>query len=296
MLRARVRITGINVMAMDFAQPPAAGASMLDEAEQALNATHGQLAGLLPRYGLRLHSQQIWQRLGVTVMIGQNDVRGERFTIADAGGLTSFAKHTHLGRVSIWSLNRDSQCGSSFPENGLMSATCSGTAQTRLGFSHLLSRLTGVASDTARGANGDLLPPRPDTKPADAPYPAWSAAASYPLGYKVVENGQIYQAKWFNTGQDPAAQVQYAWQTPWELLGPVLPGDHAPVLRVPAGTYPAWSISARYHAGDKVLYHRLPYQAKWVNQGVSPGGQAADPAGSPWRPLLRIPGEPTAAG
>jgi chitinase len=292
MLRARVPITGINVMAMDFARPPAPGASMLQEVQNALTVTHTQLAGLLPRYGLHLLPQQIWQRLGVTVMIGQNNIRGERFTIADAQGLTAFADRNHLGRVSEWSLNRDSQCGSSFPETGLISNTCSGTAQSGLGFARAFSRLQGSALATSQGVNGNVLPPRADANPADAPYPQWSPTASYPLGYKVVENGQIFQAKWFNSGQDPAAQVQYAWQTPWELLGPVLPGDHAPVLRVPSGTYPDWVIGSQYHAGDKVLYQGLPYQAKWVNQGVSPGGQASDPAGSPWRPLFRIPGEP----
>jgi cellulose synthase/poly-beta-1,6-N-acetylglucosamine synthase-like glycosyltransferase/chitodextrinase len=293
MLRARVQITGINVMAMDFTQPPAPGSRMLAQVEHALTATHAQLADLLPRYGLHLQPQQIWQRLGVTVMIGQNNIRGERFTIADAQGLARFADRSHLGRVSEWSLNRDSQCGSSFPETGLISGTCSGTAQQALGFARVFGRLAGQASATSQSANGNVLPPLPDTSPADAPYPAWSPVAAYPLGYKVTENGEIYQAKWYNTGQDPAAQVQYAWQTPWELLGPVLPGDHAPVLRLPAGTYPAWSVTTHYRAGARVLYHGLPYQAKWVNQGVSPASQAADPAGSPWRPLFRIPGEPT---
>ena len=92
----------------------------------------------------------------------------------------------------------------------------------------------------------------------------------YPLGYKVVENGEIYQAKWYNTGDDPQAQVQYSWQSPWELLGPVVPGEgHAPVIVSAAGSYPAWS-QGRVPAGGKVLYQGLPYQAKWSNQGVSP--------------------------
>ena len=109
----------------------------------------------------------------------------------------------------------------------------------------------------------------------------------------MVEDGEIYQAKWYNSGDDPSAQVQYSWQTPWELLGPVLPGDHGPVIpKLPAGTYPAWSLGTEYQAGDKVLYDGLPYQAKWSNQGVSPGAEAADPSGSPWRPLVQIPGEP----
>ena len=60
-------------------------------AENALNATAGQLADLYPEYGIQLRSQQIWQRLGATVMIGQNDIQGENFTVADAQSLAGFA-------------------------------------------------------------------------------------------------------------------------------------------------------------------------------------------------------------
>ena len=202
-------------------------------------------------------------------MIGQNNIEGENFTTANAQGLASFAASSHLGRISMWSLNRDSQCGSSFPENGLLSKTCSGTAQSDLEFSQVFGQFEGGVSVTSSA--GDVQPAVPDTNPADAPYPAWSADADYPLAYKVVEDGEIYQAKWYNTGDDPAAQVQYAWQTPWELIGPVLPGDHARAMSAEGGcTYPAWSISSQYQADDKVLYDGLPYAAKWNNQGVSP--------------------------
>ena len=191
----------------------------------------------------------------------------------------------------MWSLNRDSQCGSSFPENGLLSNTCSGTAQSDLEFSQIFGQLQGVTAVSSSA--GNVQPAVANTNPADAPYPQWSATGDYPLGYKVTENGLTYQAKWFNTGDDPQAQVQYSWQTPWELLGPVLPGDHAPVIARPSvGTYPAWSISTSYQAGDKVLYQSLPYESKWDNQGVSPQGALADPADSPWKALYRIPGEP----
>jgi cellulose synthase/poly-beta-1,6-N-acetylglucosamine synthase-like glycosyltransferase len=291
MLHDHVSITGINVMTMDFTQPPASGSSMLTLVQDALNATHAQLADLFPRYGIHLRSQQIWQRLGATVMIGQNDVQGENFTVPDAQGLTSFARATHLGRISMWSLNRDSQCGSSFPENDLLSNTCSGTAQSALQFSQIFGQLQGVTAVTATA--GNVQPAAANTNPADAPYPQWSAVADYPLGYKVTEDGEIYQAKWYNSGDDPQAQVQDAWQTPWELLGPVLPGDHAPVIhKPPAGTYSAWSITAQYKDGDKVLYEGLPYESKWDNQGVSPQTAISDPSGSPWKPLYKFPGEP----
>jgi len=143
MLRDHVSITGINVMTMDFDPAPAAGSTMLQSVRAALNATHAQLTDLFPRYGIRLRPQQIWQRLGATVMIGQNNIAGENFTVPDARGLVRFATATHLGRISMWSLNRDSQCGSSFPESGLFSNTCSGTAQSNLEFSRVFGQLQG---------------------------------------------------------------------------------------------------------------------------------------------------------
>ena len=269
MLRNHVNIAGVNVMTMDFSPVPATGTTMAQSAEAALDATVGQLATLYPEYGIHLRSQQIWQRVGATVMIGENDISGENFTVGDAQALVAFASRNHLGRVSMWSINRDSQCGSSFPETGLLSDTCSGTAQSDLQFSQIFGQLQGGAAVSASA--GKVQPAVANTNPADAPYPQWSATAQYPLGYKVAEDGEIYQAKWYNSGDDPAAQVQYAYQTPWELLGPVLPGEHgADIPTVPAGTYPAWSIGTQYAAGDKVLYQGLPYQAKWSNQGVSP--------------------------
>ena len=292
MLRNHVSLAGVNIMTMDFAAPPGTGSTMAKLAEKALTATAGQLATLYPEYGIQLRSQQIWQRMGATVMIGQNDIHGENFTVSDAQSLAGFAGKNHLGRVSMWSVNRDSQCGSSFAEIGMLSTTCSGTAQSGLQFSQVFGQLQGSAA--ASPSTGEVKPAVADTNPADAPYPLWSASASYPLGYKVVENGQIYQAKWYNSGDDPSAQVQDSWQTPWELLGPVLPGDHAPVIpTLPAGTYPAWSVGAQYQAGDHVLFQGLPYQAKWSNQGVSPAASATDPSGSPWKALYSVPGEPS---
>ena len=294
MLRERVSITGVNVMTMDFSSPPGTGSTMGRLAEAALNATEGQLATLYPQYGIHLRAQQIWQRVGATVMIGQNDKQGQNFTVSDARTLVSFAGKNHLGRISLWSINRDSQCGSTFSETGMLSTTCSGTAQSGLQFSQTFGQFQGAAVNTS-GA-GNVQPAVADTNPADAPYPLWSASASYPLGYKVVEDGQIYQAKWYNSGNDPSAQVQSSWQTPWELLGPVVPGDAASAIpTLAAGTYPAWSVDTQYQQGDKVLYQGLPYQAKWINQGVSPAAQSTDPSGSAWKALYSIPGEPSGA-
>jgi cellulose synthase/poly-beta-1,6-N-acetylglucosamine synthase-like glycosyltransferase/chitodextrinase len=291
MLSNHASIAGLNVMAMDFSAPPGAGSTMARLATEALNATYRQLASLYPQYGIRLSSRQIWQRLGATVMIGQNDTQGENFTVSDARALVSFATGNHLGRISMWSINRDTQCGTSFPETGLLSNTCSGTAQSSLQFAQIFGQLQGSAVVSASA--GKVEPALADTNPADAPYPQWSATADYPLGYKVVEAGEIYQAKWYNSGDDPSAQVQSSWQTPWELIGPVVPGHGLSIAKLPAGTYPAWSLGIQYQAGQKVLFNGLPYQAKWSDQGVSPATQSTDASGSPWKALYSIPGEPS---
>jgi cellulose synthase/poly-beta-1,6-N-acetylglucosamine synthase-like glycosyltransferase/chitodextrinase len=294
MLADRVSITGINVMTMDFSKSPAAGASMLPEVESALNSVHTQLTSMYPRYGIKLRSEQIWQRMGATVMIGQNDIQGQVFTTANAQGLVNFANGNHLGRVSMWSLNRDTQCGTPFAVTGVLSNTCSGTAEASMGFASIFGQLQGTS--TATVADGDVQPVAANTNPADAPYPQWSGTENYPLGYRVVADGEIYQAKWYNTGDDPQAQVQYGYQTPWELLGPVLPGDHAPhIVLPPAGTYPNWAIGVLYQANAKVLFDGLPYEAKWSNQGIAPEPDEGNQSSSPWDPLYKIPGEPTSA-
>ena len=55
------------------------------------------------------------------------------------------ARQIGLGRVSMWSLNRDSKCGASFPEIGLISNTCSGTAESGLQFTDIFDKLPGQA-------------------------------------------------------------------------------------------------------------------------------------------------------
>ncbi len=86
MLANRVAIAGINLMTMDYANPPVAGQTMLGLTENALYASHTQMLKLLVRFGEQPRSAQVWQQLGATAMIGQNDVRGENFTDPRRGG------------------------------------------------------------------------------------------------------------------------------------------------------------------------------------------------------------------
>ncbi len=300
MLKAGVELSGVNVMAMDFRTVPSGPNGMYPAIESALNATHRQLTDLF-RGTAQTSSAQIWNRIGATVMIGQNDVDGQIVTTDDAKRVASFASAQHLGRVSMWSLNRDSQCGTQFARIGVHSNTCSGTSQSRLEFSQILGALTGTAPvndpvaapspAASRGPDGGVV-----DDPAHAPFPIWNPAASYPIGYKVVRQGYVYQAKWYNTGVDPAAQSDVSG-SPWQVVGPVLPTDHPPVIpTLAAGTYPSWNALLAYKTGDKVLRNGLPYQAKYFTEGDDPAAVLTNPAGSPWKALYTIPGEPVPAG
>ena len=81
--------------------------------------------------------------------------------------------------------------------------------------------------------------------------------------------------------------VANAGDSPWALVGPVLPGDTpAPLPTLPAGTYPEWEPTQAYAAGARVQVELVPYEAKWWSKGQAPGENVA--GGSPW--LVVTPG------
>lgn len=299
MLDAGVDLAGVNVMAMDFGVASAAS-DMRAAILSSLDATRSQLAAVFGRAGARLNSEHLWRKLGVTVMIGQNDVPAERVSVADARAVADFAAEHGMGRASTWSLNRDRQCGVTFRVVGTLSNTCSGVAQKPLAFTKAFERvLHGDARATASAVTTADLQPEATTArtddPAKSPYPIWQPEQAYREGWKVVWHQAVYVAKWYSQGQTPDAPNVTAEQSPWRLVGPVLRTDRAPrIPQLPSGTHPRWSAGGVYRAGDKVLYEGLPYQAKWYTQGDVPGAVEDDGAPSPWKPLYRIPGEPSA--
>jgi len=276
---------GINAMAMDFGQSETSmGHSVLTVA----TAAEAQVANLYQHYGV---TSSLPERFGVTVMIGENDSAGENLSVAAATQVATVAAARHWGRVSMWSLNRDAQCGSAFAEVGVLSNACSGAVESPMGFSKALAVLTGRDGVGAMATTSGIAL-APSNSPG--PYPQWQPSVTYPANYKVVREGEIYDAKWYTQGQDPATVVQYQSETPWQLIGPVLAGSHPPTTTtLPTGTYRTWSPSSTYTAGQRVLFGGLPYQAKWYNVAQSPAAEATNPTGSPWQALFTLPGEPS---
>lgn len=329
MLDGGVKLSGVNLMTMYFSPSPGDGAPMLAAVESALRSSHSQLAQIFAAHGIGLSSSGVWAHMGATVQIGQAGIPDQAFSVADAKGLVGFANTVGLGRISDWSINQDFPCGSaSHPSVGGYSNYCSGVVQSPLAFDKAFSALGGTATSTplvgakitspttpgtstttgattttttvpatTTGATTTTTPPptttTTTTAAATGSYAPWSASVAYPAGRTVSLGGTIYRAKWWNRGQRPNAAVAHPWDTPWQQIGTVPPGAPATTTATLApGTYPLWSPSRTYVAGDRVLFAGRPYQAKWWDRGSSPSAEASHPYSSPWKPLFAVPGSP----
>ena len=286
-LDSGVDLAGVNLMTMDYGDVPA-GVTMGTAAVSALDATHAQLAALYRQQGRQLSAVDVWQRMGATVMLGQNDIAGEVFTLDDAATLQAFASQHKLGRVAMWSLNRDRACGDNYPDVTIVSDACSGVTQAAGDFAAGLAGIdaNGVAPtdlpaprDTSRPTANPTVVPSDD--PSTSPYPIWDQQAVYLQGDRVVWHHNVFEAKWWTSGDMPDDPLQK--ETPWTLLGPVLPCERPePTPTLPSGTFPDWRIGQIYHQGDRVLFENIAYEAQWWTQGDRPGVPGTADAPSPW--------------
>jgi chitinase len=294
MLAAHVTLAGVNAMAMDYGLDEHASGAMLRLVEASLTATQAQVLSLWRSAGLAGSQAAAWGHVGATVMLGVNESPDEQFTTDDAQSLAHFVSSHGIPRVSAWSLNRDAACGGAFAQTGIVSNTCSGVLQKPLQFTKIFGNLRGTRianAETAAAPTQAATGPVDD--PATSPYPIWRSTAAYGTGYKVVWQHEIYQASWWTQGTAPDAGASSSG--PWQPIGPVPAGSHAPRLELLVhGAFPQWSPTAVYRQGDRVTYEGLPYQARWYTEGDQPlANLPADP-GAPWQPLFKAPGEPTA--
>lgn len=139
MLDAGVDVAGVNAMTMNYGQSRASGDSMIHASLSALTSAHGQLKALYRSVGMSLSEAGTWKKLGATPMIGQNEMPGEVFGLAAAEQLNAFALARGLGRVSMWSLNRDKTCPVDHLDVSMANHACSGIGQGERSFADILS-------------------------------------------------------------------------------------------------------------------------------------------------------------
>lgn len=133
-LAAGVDIAGVNIMAMDYGDSaaPEPDGRMGAYAIQAAESLHAQLGALYAARGIGVSEAGLWRKVGVTPMIGLNDVVTETFTLSDAAELRAFAEDKGFGLLSMWSANRDKECpGGAQP---WVSISCSSILQEDFAF------------------------------------------------------------------------------------------------------------------------------------------------------------------
>ncbi|EFL25884.1 chitinase domain protein [Streptomyces himastatinicus ATCC 53653] len=129
-----VKVSAVNIMAMDYGS--SFDGDMGRYAIDAATATQKQL-----KRALGLGDAAAWKTVGVTPMIGVNDVKNEIFTVDDATELVRFARAKGLGKLSMWSATRDKQCAGG--TQATASAICSSVEQGALAFTKALGGYRG---------------------------------------------------------------------------------------------------------------------------------------------------------
>lgn len=117
-----VVLDGVNIMAMNFGEwaAPTTGPNAQTMGFYAIGSArgaHDELVSLYAEFGHEFG----WSQLGVTPMIGVNDITTQVFGVEDAVMLEEFARVHGLGMLSMWSIARDNPGGI-----GQATATASG--------------------------------------------------------------------------------------------------------------------------------------------------------------------------
>lgn len=124
-------VSTVNLMAMDYG--PSYTGDMGGYATKAATAAQPQVKKAL---GLK-DGATAWHTLGITPMIGVNDVQGETFTAQDAAQVRKFAEQKGIGSLSLWSATRDKACPGGAKDQA--DPTCSGVQQDPYAFTKALS-------------------------------------------------------------------------------------------------------------------------------------------------------------
>jgi chitinase len=124
-------IRTVNAMTMDFGN--ADGQSESSVADQTAAAVHSQV-----------NSIDSTIKIGMTPMIGQNDVKAEVFSESDAKTVLSFANaNSYIDHLAFWSSDRDNGSGG---KNSTASDTYSGIVQNTWDFTNIFKPFTSGSS------------------------------------------------------------------------------------------------------------------------------------------------------
>jgi chitinase len=115
-------------MTMDYGAFFSAGRRMGD---LAVSAATDEIPQLQRIFGVSADAAAAM--VGITPMLGINDVTSEVFGLDDARTVVAFAKQRKIGLLSFWAINRDQQCAV------VQIANCSGVNSANFQFNDIFS-------------------------------------------------------------------------------------------------------------------------------------------------------------
>lgn len=188
-----VRVDVVNVMAMDYGSwaAPNPDGKMGDYAIETAKNTYEQCQ----KIGLNT-------KIGVTPMIGRNDVATEVFYPKDAEKLVSWSISTSwVKMLSMWSSTRDNGSGGALP---YASPTCSSLVQSEFEFTNKFKSFTSSSNPTPSPTPNPTPTPKPqpedDSEPDHESNPdervdsrEWKANTAYKVGDVVTFKGKTYK-------------------------------------------------------------------------------------------------------
>lgn len=201
-----VAIGVVNVMAMDY------GSSFpSDMGQNAINAGNSLFSQLKTLFPSKTDSQ-LHAMIGITPMIGINDINTEIFTEQNAQQLLAYAQQNQIGELAMWSEGRDKQCTN---PTGFASPSCSGINQQAFDFTNIFNPFNGVVTPpTVTPVPTQTVTPTPTATPPPGVQPWDPNSHVYHVGDQVFFQGHVYQCLQAHTSQpgwDPAA-VPALWQ------------------------------------------------------------------------------------
>jgi hypothetical protein len=130
---AGVRIDTVNIMAIDYGAAVDNNGAMGDAAISAATGTESQI-----------RAADLRAKVGITPMIGVNNVSSEVFGLADAQKVESFAAtHDWIVGLGMWSIARDNGTGAG---SSTASSTSSAISQTPYELSSISSHIVDDAA------------------------------------------------------------------------------------------------------------------------------------------------------